>query len=234
VNSPLQSILEILAALTVEGSTGKNLDSLASGLLRQQKVESAFLHYTPGGNAPTEGFPNVLCVSINGEVIHGIPDDRKFQFGDIVKLDLGLKDAEGNFDDGALTVIVGERAGSAVARRLVKTTKEALEAGVAQAKAGNTTHDIARAIYAVAQREGFSVIEGYSGHGIGTALHMAPDVPNKPVGVPVKLEAGMRLAIEPMLSSNKGYTVIDKNNKWTVKLQGGGVSAHFERTVTVK
>jgi methionyl aminopeptidase len=231
--SLLQDILHALKLQAVEGVTGIQLDAAAAALLRLNNVEPAFLNYTPGAPAPTEGFPNVLCVSINGEVIHGIPDERKFEYGDVVKLDLGLKEANGDFDDGALTVIVGERAGSSVARRLVAATEEALNAGIAQAKPGRTTHDIARAIKAVADREGFSVIQGYTGHGIGKALHQAPDVPNEPIGPSIKLEEGMRLAIEPMFSSNKPFTVVDKKNKWTVRLQGGGLSAHFERTVTV-
>jgi methionyl aminopeptidase len=231
--SLLQDILHALKLQAVEGATGLQLDAAAATLLKINNVEPAFLNYTPGDNAPKEGFPNVLCVSINGEVIHGIPDDRKFEWGDVVKLDLGLKEANGDFDDGALTVIVGgDRAGSAVARRLVSATEEALNAGLAQAKPGKTTHDIAKAIKAVADREGFSVIQRYTGHGIGKALHQAPDVPNEPIGISTKLEEGMRLAIEPMFSSNKPYTVIAKN-KWTVKLQGGGVTAHFERTITV-
>jgi methionyl aminopeptidase len=258
--SILQNILHVLKLQAVEGATGLQLDAAAAALLRLHNVESAFLNYTPGGNAPAEGFPNVLCVSINGEVIHGIPDERKFEYGDVVKLDLGLKEKRVcgefchgadsvpektpcvncgdqkfyyEFDDGALTVIVGERAGSATARRLVAATEEALNAGIAQAKSGKITFDIARAIKAVADREGFAVIQGYTGHGIGKTLHQAPDVPNEPIGVPVKLEVGMRLAIEPMFSSTKGYTIVDKKNKWTVKLIRGGVAAHFERTVTV-
>jgi methionyl aminopeptidase len=232
--SLLQDILHVLKLQAVEGATGLQLDAAAAALLKLHNVEPAFLNYTPGGNAPTEGFPNVLCVSINGEVIHGIPDERKFEYGDVVKLDLGLKEANGDFDDGALTVIVGERAGSAVARRLVAATEEALNAGIAAARPGKTTHDIAKAIRAVADREGFSVILGYTGHGIGKSLHQAPDVPNEPIGVAVKLEEGMRLAVEPMFSSNKPFTVVDKKNKWTVRLQGGGIASHFERTVTVE
>ena len=232
--SILQDILNVLATQAIEGATGKQLDKTAADLLKFYKVESAFLNYKPGATASAEGegFPNVLCVSINNEVIHGIPDDRKFSWGDVVKLDLGLKDAEGNFDDGALTVIVGDRAGSANARKVVKATREALEAGIAQAKVGNTTHDIAKAIQAVAEKYGVAIIEGYGGHGIGKELHQAPDVPNKPVGNPVKLEAGIRLALEPMFATNRGETFVTKDG-WTVKVKSG-LTAHFERTVTIE
>src|SRR5277367_3663599 len=146
MNSPLQDILKMLATLCVEGQTGKNLDALALSSIRSHGCEPAFLDYRPDGRDLNDCFPATLCVSINGEVIHGIPDDRKFAFGDVVSLDLGLKKYEPltfdgleklnpwEYDDGATTVIVGERAGSAVARKLVRATREALEAGIAAAK----------------------------------------------------------------------------------------------------
>jgi methionyl aminopeptidase len=231
--SILQDILQTLKLQAVEGATGLQLEESAVALLKLHKVESAFLNYSPGDNAPKEGFPNVLCVSINGEVIHGIPDSRKFEWGDVVKLDLGIKDSDGNYDDGAITIIVGGAgAGSSIARRLVKATEEALHMGMAAAIPGNTTHDIAKAIAAVAKREGFAIIQGYCGHGINKTLHAPPNVPNEPIGEPVQLEEGTRIAIEPMLSSNKPYTEVAKN-KWTVKLKGGGITAHFEKTVTI-
>lgn len=233
MKSPLQDILQALASQAVEGATGLQLDAVAERMIAEAGFEPAFKGYSPGGSTPVEGFPNVLCVSINGEVIHGIPDNRKFAYGDVIGLDCGLKDAEGNFDDGALTVIIGgDRAGSANARKLLKATREAIEAGIAKAVVGNTTHDISRAIQEVAQKYDVAVVEGYSGHGIGTALHMAPDVPNRVSGPAVPLTSGMRLAIEPMFSSVKGATKVAAD-KWTVKLAGGGVAAHFERTVTV-
>src|SRR5208337_3761213 len=195
----LKTILNHVAALTVEGVQTKTLDEAAADMIRLLKVEPAFLGYTPTGNTDTKGYPNVLCVSINGEVIHGIPGDRKIEDGDVVKLDCGIKLPDGQFDDGALTVLVGDC--SAVARKLVKCTKEALEAGVAVAKAGNTNHDIAKAIEAVAKRDGFAVIHGYGGHGISDMLHDNPHIPNEmvygadgvtPVDEPVVLTSGMR------------------------------------------
>ncbi len=231
--SLLQDTLQKLALVAVEGQTGINLDKLAEELLKAAGVEPAFKGYAPGGSG--EGFPNVLCVSINNEIIHGVPDDRKFQYGDVVKLDCGLIDEEGNYDDGALTVIIGgPRAGSSVARRLVAATKEALEAGIATAKVGNTTNDIANAISAIARREGFAILSGFSGHGIGKVLHQEPDVPNVPSGKPTPLTAGMRLAIEPMFTSTVANSIVDSKNKWTVKLAKGGYTAHFEQTVTVE
>ena len=170
-------------------------------------------------------------MSINGEVIHGIPDDRKFEDGDVVKIDCGIKEGD-QYDDGATTVIIGR--GSAAARRLIKGTREALDAGIAAAKPGSTTNDIAFAIETTAKKYDLAVIHGYGGHGIGTELHMEPHVPNEitPDNPSVELKEGMRIAIEPMFSTNRGDTFVDKNG-WTIKIAGGGVAAHFERTVTI-
>lgn len=237
MDSPLQSILEMLAILAVEGQTGKALDALALSLIKNRGCEPAFLDYRPDGRDLKDSYPATLCVSINNEVIHGIPDDRKFQWGDVVSLDLGLKmpaKTEGGldyweYDDGATTIIVGERAGSATARRLVKATKEALDAGCAAAKPGGRVFDISRVIKDVADREGFAVVYGYGGHGIGAQLHMKPFIPNEPFGEDAELVAGTRIAIEPMFATNKGHTFIAKNG-WTVKVSTG-LAAHFERTI---
>ena len=240
----LETILDALSGLVKEGRTGNDLEQYAELLMQTHKVEPAFKGYHP------EGFPGpypaILCVSINGEVIHGIPDERKFEDGDVVKIDCGTKDENGQYDDGAITIIVGR--GSAAARRLIKATQAALEAGVAAAKPGNTTNDIGAAIAAVAKEYEVAVVHGYGGHGIGTELHMEPFIPNEvtyhneskdSAGVdkvpdvwPVMLTKGMRIAIEPMFATKLGYTEIAKNG-WTIKLVGGGVAAHFERTVTV-
>lgn len=227
----LESILETLATMTVAGATGKQLETMAVSLMRLYKVEPAFLGYKPSGFKGNE-YPSVMCVSINGEVIHGIPDERPFEDGDVIKLDIGLKDADGQFDDGATTVLIGK--GSGIARRLLKATKEALMAGVHMAKPGHTTNDVARAIEAVAKREEFAVIHGYGGHGIGTELHMLPFIPNEitPDAPDVKLEKGMRIAIEPMFATKRGHTVIGSDG-WLIRLAGGGLASHFEKTITV-
>jgi methionyl aminopeptidase len=227
MDSPLQQILDALAVSVHVGQTTMELETLASFLLKTSGVEPAFLGYKPEG-APGP-YPNVLCVSINNEVIHGIPSERVIEYGDVVSLDLGLV-KDGEFDDGATTVIAGQ--GSAVARRLLLATKTALDAGCAAAKAGRTTHDIGRAIKAVADHFGFGIIKGYGGHGIGSALHLPPHIPNEPLGEPLKLTAGTRIAIEPMFSSKRG-DVHTEPNGWTVKLDGGGVAAHFERTIAL-
>jgi methionyl aminopeptidase len=238
----LNSILGILERMVVPGVTTKYLDEQAERLCRIHDVKPAFKGYKPPNFGKEEGYPNVLCVSVNEEVIHGIPSDRKINTGDVVKLDMGIE-KDGQFDDGATTVLVGEidlKTGhiygcSATARKLVKATKEALIAGVAQAKAGKTTHDIAAAVEAVAKQYDLHVIHGYGGHGIGEQLHMEPHVPNEVAGseAPVELKAGMRIAIEPMFGTNHGFTYVAKDG-WTVKLRNGGLAAHFEQTVTIE
>lgn len=241
-NSPLQKILDVLSTMVVPGVTTKQIDDMAAFLCKEHGVKPAFLGYKPPNFGGERGFPNVLCVSINDEVIHGIPSDRKIEGGDVVKLDMGIE-KDGEFDDGATTVLVGEidpktghiKGVSAVARKLVKATKEALEAGVAQAKAGKTTHDIAAAVEAVAKKYDLHVVHGYGGHGISTQLHEEPHIPNEVAGSapPVTLKTGQRIAIEPMFGTNHGFTYVAPDG-WTVKLRNGGLAAHFEQTVTVK
>src|SRR5271156_766727 len=228
MDSPLGNILDALAAMVIPGVTTKFLDDQAELLCSLHKVTPAFKGYKPPNFGGENGFPNSLCVSINEEVIHGIPSDRKIQDGDVVKLDMGIE-KDGQFDDGATTVLVGtldEKTGhllgtSAVSRKLVKATKEALEAGVAQAKFGKTTHDIAAAIEAVAKKYDLHIVHGFGGHGIAGSAG------------PVKLEKGTRIAIEPMFGTNHGFTYTAKDG-WTVKLRNGGLAAHFEQTVTIE
>jgi methionyl aminopeptidase len=238
----LNGIISALAAMVAPGVTTKQLDEQAERLCAVHGVKPAFKGYKPPNFGKEEGFPNALCVSINEEVIHGIPSDRQIVEGDVVKLDMGIEQ-DGQFDDGATTVLVGDidpKTGhilgtSATARKLVKATKEALDAGIAQAKAGKTTHDIAAVVEAVAKKYDVHVIHGYGGHGIGEQLHMEPHIPNEVAGeaAPVKLEKGMRIAIEPMFGSNHGFTQVAKDG-WTVKLRNGGLAAHFEQTVTIE
>ena len=225
----LDQLLNILADLVRPGTTTMQLNDAAEAFCHLGKVEAAFKGYTPSGRNRKEGYPASICVSIDNEVIHGIPSDRKIEEGQVVKIDMGLLE-DGQYDDGAITVLVGDC--SASARLLVKATKEALEAGVAQAKPGNTTHDIAKAIEAVAKKYGVYVVHGYGGHGIGEKLHMEPHIPNEIDGsMAVTLVAGQRLAIEPMFATNNGYTYV-ADDGWTVKTRSG-LAAHFEKTVTV-
>lgn len=225
--TPLQEILEILGKYVVSAGeadlpmTGKTLDEIAREMINRAGATPAFLGFND--------FPNTLCVSLNHTVVHGIPDDKPFEDGDIVKLDLGLK-KDGIFDDGATTVIYGKP--SKIAKKLLKATEEALEKGILMARPGFTTNDIGRVIAMTARKYGFTPVSGYGGHGIGTELHMDPFVPNYSVSNPVvTLIEGQRLAIEPMFSTKSAETFIGPDG-FSVILKSG-VAAHFERTVTV-
>jgi len=226
----LQTIIDIVAASVREGITTMELEEQAVRLMSFYKVEPAFKGYLL--QEAKSSYPFVSCISIDNEVIHGLPSNRKIEEGNVVKVDIGIIE-DGQYDDGATTVLVGHC--SAVARRLFKATQEALEAGIKAAKAGNTTHDIAKAIQAIAEREEFGVVEGYSGHGIGEKLHMEPSIPNRVEGEPIKLKSGMRICLEPMFSSKKGNgRVYTDANGWTVKLVNGGLAAHFEKSIMIE
>lgn len=226
--SLLQDIIHVLAQEVRVGQTGLALDKLAHDMILDCKAEPAFLGFN--------GFPNTLCVSLNNVVVHGVPNDKPFEDGDIVKLDLGLKHKPGisfeeGFDDGATTVIVGQ--GSKIARKLVKATLEALDAGCVMAQPGYTTNDIGRVVAMTARKHGFTPVSGYGGHGIGAELHMDPFVPNYSIAHPiVTLVEGQRLAIEPMFSSKGPETYIGPDG-FSVLLKSG-IAAHFERTVVVR
>jgi methionyl aminopeptidase len=226
----LETIIDLIAVTVVPGVTTETLNDTAERLCRLFKVEPAFKGFKPPNFGGPEGFPAAICVSIDNEVIHGIPSSRKVEEGVVVKIDMGIIENE-QYDDGATTVLVGHC--SAAARKLVKATKEALDAGCAQAKAGNTTHDIAKAIEAVAKKYELHVVHGYGGHGISTKLHDEPHIPNELDGsFAIPLIIGQRLALEPMFATNHGNTYVAADG-WTVKLRNGGLAAHFERTVTV-
>jgi methionyl aminopeptidase len=236
----LEKILKTLGEQAIEGRTSKDLEQIASLLCSPcgLNVEAVFPGQKPEGH--TDGYPNILCVSVNNEVIHGIPNDKKFEEGDVVSIDCGIRE-NGLIYDGAITVLVGQRDAegrvrgcSAAARKLVKATQEALEAGIAAAVAGKTNWTITEAIEEVAKKYDFNVVEGYGGHGVGTELHEEPFIANRAAdnkGKAVPLVSGMRLAIEPMFCTNHGATYIDVNG-WTVKVRSG-LAAHFEKTILI-
>ena len=223
----LARILETLALATQPGVSTRSLDLLARDLIRRAHGEPAFLNYRPAG-APSP-FPAALCVSVNDEVVHGIPGDRLLAEGDIVGLDLGLK-YQGLFTDSAVTVAVGEI--SPAARALLDVTRVALAAGVAVARAGAATGDIGYAVAAaVDPAAGYDLVRELGGHGVGFRVHEPPDIPNfGERGQGMKLGAGMVIAIEPMITIGNA-AIITADDGWTVKTKKGGLSAHFEHTV---
>jgi methionyl aminopeptidase len=220
-------ILEELAAAVRPGITTDELDRLAEERTYQKGAQPAFKGYAPRGVV----FPKALCVSVNEEIVHGIPSGRRLKSGDIVGLDFGVV-YKGFFGDSARTVAVGGV--SSNAGRLLRVTREALYAGIEQARIGNRLSDISSAVQQTAEEAGFSVVEEFAGHGIGRSLHEDPQVPNYfRRGMPnPRLQEGMVLAIEPMI--NEGGADIEMlSDGWTAITADGKLSAHFEHSVAI-
>lgn len=214
--------LEALKELIKPGVTTEELDRFAEEFIRRKGGIPAFKGY--------RGYPKTLCVSVNEEVVHGIPDKRRLKEGDIVSLDLGVV-IDGYYGDAAITVAVGEV--SELAKRLIKVTEEALYKGIEQARPGNRLTDISHVIQKHVEAAGFSVVREFVGHGIGRQLHEDPQVPNfGPPNRGPRLEVGMVLAIEPMVNAGTWQVRVTENG-WTVVTADGGLSAHFEHTVAI-
>jgi methionyl aminopeptidase len=221
-------ILNKVAQRVAPGISTGQLDHYAEELVRAYGDIPAFKGYTPeGADFP---FPGTLCISINDEVVHGIPDDtRILEDGDIVSLDLGLQH-NGVFVDGAITVPVGTI--SSELQQLLDDTKQALEIGIAQAKPGNTVGDIGNAIESFVAKK-YGIVQGFAGHGVGRYIHEDPHIPNygKP-GMGAVLKPGMTIAIEPMLNlGKKSVEMLDDG--YTIVTRDGSPSAHFEHTILI-
>jgi methionyl aminopeptidase len=214
--------LEVLARAAVPGMTTKELDRIARERIERAGAKPAFLGY--------RNYPATLCISVNEEVVHGIPGSRKLKEGDIVGLDLGCI-VDGFYGDAARTVGVGRI--SADAQRLLKVTEEALHAGIAQCHPGKRVGDIGHAVQHHAEGQGYSVVREFVGHGIGTHLHEEPQVPNYgPPGRRERLVQGMCIAIEPMVNVG-GPDVKVLEDGWTAVTTDGSLSAHFELSIAV-
>jgi methionyl aminopeptidase len=215
--------VKYLEPMLEPGVTTAALDEAAETFIRQHGGIPAFKGY--------RGFPATLCTSINAEVVHGIPSKkRKLRSGDIIGIDCGAI-VDGYYGDHAVTFAVGEI--SSQEQKLLQATREALEEGIAQAKVGNRLSDISHTIQKYAEERGYSVVKAFVGHGIGTALHEEPQVPNfGPPGRGPRLREGMVLALEPMLNIGAADVEILSDN-WTVVTVDGKLSAHFEHTVAV-
>lgn len=215
-------LLTHLAGLVRSGIKTKVLDDACRDYLKQGKAQPAFLGY--------RGFPACVCVSVNEEVVHGIPGERKISEGDLVSIDAGAV-VDGWYADAAVTVAVGNVPPRA--RLLIETTQEALQAGIAQAIVGNRISDISHAVQQALSPHGFGIVRDFVGHGIGRALHEDPPIPN--FGAPhmgPRLKAGMVLAIEPMVTMG-GYEVKVLADGWTAVTRDGSWAAHFEHTLAV-
>ncbi len=225
----LAEIIRKISQAVGPGIPTKDLDRLARELFRFYNVKPAFLNYN--------GFPASVCVSLNDEVVHGVPSGRIMKEGDLLSLDLGIVH-KGFFTDSAVTMpVLGGLTREQWAKdnpelnKLIETAKAALNAGIKQAKAGNRLGKISNAIQGVVEKEGFGVIREMVGHGVGQKLHEEPQVPNygQPDEGPV-LEEGMVLAIEPMVSAGDWHLIQDG---LTYKTKDGSYAAHFEHTVAV-
>jgi methionyl aminopeptidase len=218
-------VVETLDALERAAQPGvrtKELDRIAYEKIVGAGARPAFLGY--------RDYPATLCISVNDEVVHGIPGDRRLEEGDIVGLDLGAI-VDGFYGDAARTVGVG--AVNAECQKLMRVTRESLMAGIDQCRLGKRVGDIGHAVQQHAEKHGYSVVRSFVGHGIGTALHEAPEVPNYgPGGRRERLVAGMCLAIEPMVNVG-GPDVKTLEDGWTAVTADGSLSAHFELTIAV-
>lgn len=210
------------------GITTKELDELARKLVLSYGAKPAFLGYASGASG--KKFPASLCVSVGDEVVHGIPGTRFLKDGDIAGLDLGVL-YNGFYTDSAITIGIG--AISKKAQRLIEVTERALYLGIDMARLGNTTGDIGQAVQSYVEAQGFSVVRDLVGHGIGRELHEEPQVPNYgKVDRGIKLEEGMVVAIEPMVTEGSWQVVLSPDG-WTYKTADGSLSAHFEHTVAI-
>ena len=205
-----------------EGITTKELDKLAENFIRSKGANPSFKGY--------EGFPSTLCTSINSEVVHGFPSNRKLKNGDIISIDIGAC-YKGYHGDSAWTYAVGDV--DEKTKKLLKDTEKSLFKGLAQVKAGNRIGDIGYAVEQYAHKHNLGVVRELCGHGVGTSVHEDPEVPN--YGIPntgPRLKEGMVIAVEPMLTLGNPKVFLHDNN-WTVDTQDGSLSAHFEHTVVV-
>jgi methionyl aminopeptidase len=219
----VMEILFHLGKLIKEGIKTIDLEAECEEKIKKiGKIKPAFKGYN--------GFPYCLCVSVNDEVVHGMPGNRVLKDGDIVSIDFGLL-YDGFYGDAALTYkvgVVGEKT-----EKLLTVTEESLYEGIREAKEGNRLHDISHAVQSYVEKAGFSVVREFVGHGIGRSLHEEPQIPNYgEKGTGIRLKKGMVFAVEPMVNMGKSDVMI-KDNGWTAVTKDGSLSAHFEHTIAI-
>ncbi len=226
----LAQILEDLGRAVKPGMKTIEIDRLAESLVFKYGVVAAFKNYKPSFNSNDGGYPASVCVSVNEEVVHGIPGGRVLREGDIVSLDMGVLHKK-CYTDAAITVGVGVI--SPIAQKLIDVTKKALEIGISEARTGNHLGDIGAAIQKHAEDNGFSVVRDLVGHGVGKYIHEAPEIPNYGKhGKGLEIKEGMTLALEPMI--NIGDWRVDVlPDTWTFVTRDKKYSAHFEHTIAI-
>jgi methionyl aminopeptidase len=220
----VRQVLNAVSAAVKPGASTMDLERVAEKSIKDLGAKPAFKGYYD--------YPCVLCTSVNHEIVHGIPSDKRvLKAGDIVSIDCGVV-MDGYYGDAAITVPVGDEISSEL-KRLLEVTQASLFRGIEQVQIGNTTGDVGAAVQEHVEGNGFSVVREFVGHGIGTRLHEEPQVPNfGSRGQGIRLQEGMVLAIEPMVNCGKpGTRVLD--DKWTAVTEDGSYSAHFEHCVAV-
>jgi methionyl aminopeptidase len=221
-NGIVAEVFERLKNRVIPETTTRELDQIAEEYIRSKGAVPAFKGY--------RGFPGTLCVSINEEVVHGIPGQRRLKQGDLVSIDVGVN-LNGYFGDAAMTFPVGDV--DEGAGRLLEVTEKALYIGIDQARVGNRLFDISFAIQQWVESHGFSVVRDFVGHGIGKSLHEEPQIPNfGPAHQGPRLEKGMIFSLEPMVNEGT-YEVRVLSDAWTVVTADGKRSAHFEHTIAI-
>ncbi|NLY37690.1 MAG: type I methionyl aminopeptidase [Firmicutes bacterium] len=216
------AVLQEMERAVAAGVTTGSLDKRAERIIRRAGALPAFLGY--------HGYPASICTSINEEVVHGIPGLRKLQEGDIISIDVGAC-LDGYYADAAVTFAVGKI--SPQAQKLIEVTRRSLEKAIEAMQCGAHLSDVSHAVQSYAEARGFSIVRSYCGHGIGTAMHEEPQVPNfgRPGRGPL-LQPGMVLAVEPMINAG-GWQVEVLADQWTVVTRDRSLSAHFEHTIAV-
>ncbi len=226
----LAKVINETAKLVVPGAKSSDLNSFAHKMIIEMGCRPSFLNYKPGG--ARRPFPGSICLSINDEIVHGIPNEEEkiIKAGDVVKVDVGLVE-NGLFVDSATTVIVGST--TKEIKELVNRTKEALNAAIRQCKVGNHIGDIGATVEKIGDSAGLTVINELTGHGVGYAVHEDPFVPNFGArGQGERMENGLVIAIEPMFSLGSGDIIVAKDGH-TYKTSDGSFAAQFEHTIAI-
>lgn len=221
----LGGLLRDLKAYVQPGMTGKEVDAWVRAEIERRGAKVAYDYLE-------EDFPGAICISVNDEIVHGVPTDDVFEVGDKVSFDLDIL-YRGYYTDAGFTMLVGGT-GSPAVKQMIKVTEEALWAGIEQVRAGAKTGDIGYAVEKVLRKGKLGVLENYVGHGIGKEMHARPDVPNYGRrGHGYTLKAGETICIEPMACLGKPGNYVDKESGWTVKLRDGSIGCYCEHTILV-
>ncbi len=228
-NMIVYEVLHRLKEEAAPGITTLDLDKIAADLTKQRGALPAFLNY-PASSPSAPPFPGVICASVNEEIVHGIPGNRRLNDGDIVSVDYGCS-IDGYFGDSAITFPIGNV--SDQAKKLMDVTEKSLELGIEQCQVNNRIGDISNAVQVYAEKHGFGVVREFVGHGIGQAMHEPPAIPN--YGRPGRgrtLKLGLVIAIEPMITEGSFETRI-LSDGWTAVTKDGSLAAHFEHSVAI-